>query len=298
MFRTYKPKFFNDEHQLIIDQANEIIEEFENDGYDLTLRQLYYQFVSRGWLENKFKVYKWLGGIIGDARLAGQISWDTIVDRTREVKTLGHWNTPAEILHTAANGFHIDKWGPEYQITRVEVWVEKEALAGVVGRVCDRLDVPFFCCRGYVSLSEMHAGAQRMIKYYKEYGQVPQIIHLGDHDPSGINMTDDIKNRMHLFGVPRDVDCLVERVALSMRQIEQFNPPPNDAKLTDSRSKKYVSIYGNKSWELDALNPKQLDKIITDAVLQYRDEEGWEAATKLEAEYVSDLHEVAQKYEG
>lgn len=293
----YKPKKFNDEHQAIIDHANDIIEEYEDEGYDLTLRQLYYQFVAKGLIDNKQKVYKWLGGIIGDARLAGKVSWDAIVDRTRGLKELGHWDSPAEILRTAANGFHIDKWDVDYQDTRVEVWVEKEALAGVVGRICNRLDVPFFCCRGYVSLSEMHAAARRLIKHQNN-GQDVRIIHLGDHDPSGMDMTDDIRKRMEMFGVYQDGGEIVDRIALNMDQIREFNPPPNDAKLTDSRSKRYVHKYGYESWELDALDPKTLDKLITEAVKSYRDEEAWDAAVSIENNYIADLHEVAEKYEG
>lgn len=115
----------------IIRQANEICADYAAQGYDLTLRQLYYQFVSKALLPNRQQSYKRLGDIINQARLAGLMDWNYITDRTRNLQSLGHWRTPGEIIRSAANSFALDKWSD--QPIRVEVWVEKEALAGIVG---------------------------------------------------------------------------------------------------------------------------------------------------------------------
>src|SRR6266404_3995669 len=99
----YIPKKFTAASKTMIDNANAIIDDYAAQGYDLTLRQLYYQFVARGLLENTNENYKRLGSIINDARLAGLIDWDRITDRTRAVLTLAHWSDPASIIDACAN---------------------------------------------------------------------------------------------------------------------------------------------------------------------------------------------------
>ena len=124
----------------VIREANAIIAEYAAQGYDLTLRQLYYQFVSRDLLPNRQSEYKRLGDIINDARLAGLVDWEAIVDRTRNIRALPHWSDPAAIVQAAASSFAVDKWAE--QPRRVEVWIEKDALVGVFEPVCEELDVP------------------------------------------------------------------------------------------------------------------------------------------------------------
>jgi hypothetical protein len=261
----------------IIAKADAICNDYARQGYELTLRQLYYQFVSRSFIANKDSEYKRLGGIINDARLAGLLDWDHLEDRTRNLASLSHWMSPSAIVNTCARAYRVDKWSD--QATRPEVWVEKEALAGVVQRVAERLDVPYFSCRGYVSQSEMHSAAQR-IRQRSRKGQCTVIIHLGDHDPSGIDMSRDIQDRLQMFWA----DTEFRRIALNMDQIEEFNPPPNPAKVTDSRFTAYEEQYGDESWELDALDPATLDGLIEAAVLEFRDERKWNARVKTEEE--------------
>lgn len=230
------------------------------------MRQLYYQFVARGALPNTQENYKKLGSVINDARLAGLIDWKHLEDRTRNLQSNSHWTSPQGILASCAHSFRLDKWTT--QDFYVEVWVEKEALAGVVERAARGLDVAFFACRGYVSQSEMHAAALRF-KHYNRLDRGVRIIHLGDHDPSGIDMTRDIEDRMTVFGVS---DIAVDRIALNMDQVRKYRPPPNPAKATDARFADYQANFGDESWELDALEPKVLAALIVDAVTQYRDD--------------------------
>lgn len=129
----------------IINKANEIIEEYEAQGFDLTLRQLYYQFVARDIIPNKQQEYKRLGDIVADGRLAGLIDWDAIVDRTRNLRVRGHWSQPSDIVSAVARQYHIDMW--KGQTYRPEVWIEKDALVGVIAGVCEELDVPYFSAR-------------------------------------------------------------------------------------------------------------------------------------------------------
>jgi hypothetical protein len=266
----YVPKRFTPEHEHIIEQANGIIEEYMPQGFRLTLRQLYYQFVARGLLKNKVTEYKRLGSIINDARLAGQIDWEVIEDRTRNLQSPSVWSSPGNIIDACASSFNLDKW--HGQERRIEVWIEKEALAGVFKRACDRWDVPFFSCRGYTSQSEMWVGAMRLHQYARTR-QTPLVLHFGDHDPSGIDMTRDIRDRMATFGLNLDL----QRLALNMDQVEEHNPPPNPAKTTDSRYEGYIAHYGYESWELDALEPAVLERLVSDTIRANMDMDKWEA---------------------
>lgn len=267
----YVQKKFSASSKTIIDKANEIIAEYEAQGFDLTLRQIYYQFVSRDILPNSQKSYKNLGSIINDARLAGLIDWLSITDRTRNLRRNSHFDNPADVIRAAEHSYKIDMWAN--QTYRPEVWIEKDALVGVIQGICTELDVPYFSCRGYTSQSEMWIGARRMEEWIKaEPSQVPVVFHFGDHDPSGKDMTRDIQDRLELFmGGIR-----LERLALNMNQIEEFHPPPNPAKLTDARAEGYIAEFGNESWELDALEPQVIVDLIRTHVEQLQDKDQWQ----------------------
>lgn len=254
-----------------IEQANRIITSYQAQGLSLTLRQLYYRFVAGALIPNKQSEYKRLGSIINDGRLAGLIDWDAIEDRGRNLQTVPSWSDPGGIIEAAARSYAIDLW--QDQDNRVEVWVEKEALIGVVGGAAKALACPSFACKGYTSQSEMWRAGMRF-KAMANDGQTPVVIHLGDHDPSGIDMTRDIAERLALFA---GFEVEVRRVALNMDQVKKYSPPPNPAKLTDSRVEGYIEKFGKESWELDALEPSVLRDLIQDTIREYMDEVKYEA---------------------
>lgn len=276
MLEVFVTKRFSSKTAKQIVQANEILEDYEKQGYQLTLRQLYYQFVAKGFLPNTVKNYKNLGDVINNARLAGLIDWRHIEDRTRNLMGLPSWDDPSELIYENVNRFHKDHW--ENQKHYIEVWVEKEALAGVVARGANSYDLPYFSCRGYVSQSEMYQASKRFIN---SGNRKCIVIHLGDHDPSGIDMTRDIQDRLKMFCVPHGVTVEVKRVGLSIEQVRKFKPPPNPAKTSDSRFKKYKKKYGLKSWELDALEPKYIEALIEKSVKPLINKKKW---AKIESE--------------
>lgn len=274
---------------VIIRQANEILKEMAEQGYTLTLRQLYYQFVSRDLLGNTQKNYKRLGAILNDARLAGRIDWSFIEDRTRNMRAAPHWDSPGDIVRAAANQFRYDRW--EDQPNRLEVWIEKDALVGVIEPVCRRLDVGFFACRGYTSQSEQYAAGKR----FEAYGNAEQqihVLHLGDHDPSGLDMTRDNDDRLNMFCRHH---VQVHRLALNMDQVKLYNPPPNPAKDTDARFSDYAEKYGEESWELDALSPATISELVENAINNLMDQDLMEAALEREATAKKKLEAVAKK---
>lgn len=288
MKKSYINKKFKPDSLNKIQLVNEIISEYEQQGYELTLRQVYYQLVARGYIENSERSYKNLGNLINDARLAGMIDWDSIIDRTRTLLKNSHWSNPASVVSSARYSYMLDRWvdQPNY----VEVWVEKDALVGIVNKICKELDVPCFSCRGYTSQSEMFNAAQRFIRYSSRNKKV--IIHLGDHDPSGIDMTRDIQARLNLF----EANVEVKRVALTMKQIKKYSPPPNPTKVTDARAKQYIEKYGTECWELDALEPSVISKLIKTEVMKLMDLGLFKLIEKKEKSDIKVLDLICEKY--
>lgn len=261
-----------------VQQAQTIAQDYARQGYDLTLRQLYYQFVARGLMPNKQSEYKRLGSIVNDARLGGLLDWNLMVDRTRNIAggDSSNWDLD-EWMQASADQYPMSLW--DGIPTRIEVWVEKEALAGVVQRAASAMRVAYFSCRGYVSQSEMWGAAQRLERHLDADAEKVTILHLGDHDPSGIDMTRDIRERLRMFLSGDGYDwrrVQIKRIALNMDQIRQYNPPPNPAKETDSRFGAYIDRFGDESWELDALDPSTLDTLIRGHIATEMGPEGQE----------------------
>ncbi|WP_298737655.1 hypothetical protein [uncultured Chitinophaga sp.] len=287
---AYKEINFRSESRKLIDHVNRIIAEYKQMGYSLTLRQVYYQLVSRDIIPNNERSYKNLGAIISDARLAGKIDWEAIEDRTRNLKGNSHWREPGSIIRASAEQFQYDKWSD--QDNYVEVWVEKDALVNVVGQICQRLDVNFFSCRGYVSQSEMWVAARRL-KQYEDDGKQTIVLHLGDHDPSGRDMSRDVLDRLELF----ESNPMFKRIALNMDQIEEYDPPPNPTKASDSRADGYIAEFGHECWELDALNPNVIENLIKAHVDQYCDRRRFEAYREREEEARRILRAVSANWD-
>ncbi len=295
-------KNFTPASRIIIDTAVSICTEYAKQGFDLSLRQLYYQFVARDLLENTEGNYKKLGKIITDARLAGLVDWNFIKDRGREVISNPHWDNPGEILETCANQFRIDTW--EDQPNYVMVMVEKQALEGVLIPTCKKLDVEFIANKGYSSASTMYEIGRKMhennrfnthARRLTGKARKPHIIYLGDHDPSGIDMTRDVFTRLSMFA---ETTVTVHRVALNMDQVEEYQPPENPTKLSDTRATKYIEEFGYSSWELDALEPAILAKLINDKILELRNDTLYEKQFEQQQTWRNELSELADNYLG
>lgn len=266
MKETFKEYKFQPKVLKRIALANSILEDLSRQGYSISLRQLYYQLVSRGEIPNSQKEYKKLGDTLSKARLAGLVDWRSLEDRGRMLRGAdGSDETPAEWFLGLENSYFKRWW--QGQENYVEVWVEKDALVGVIERPCTRHRVSYFSCRGYSSQSEQYSAGKRFARMVRD-GKTCHVIHLGDHDPSGLDMTRDNQERLDMFS---ENNVQVHRIALNMEQVEELRPPPNPAKMTDSRVGDYIARYGRSSWELDALPPAYIDRIIDEAIRELID---------------------------
>jgi hypothetical protein len=217
-----------------IGQALEIIDEYQRQGYCLTLRQLYYQFVARELVENNQKRYKRLGSIIDGAKWDKIIPWDAIEDRTRFLREPVSWKSPEEAIEAVADEFRFDLWA-ETQNYHPEVWIEKDALIGVIEGICDRRRVPYIALRGYSSGPALWQASERFTGLLRR-GIKPVVFYLVDHDPSGRGMPDDVSKRLGLL-CERKID--VRCIALTREQVEEHRLPPTLVKDSDSRSDEY-----------------------------------------------------------
>lgn len=291
MREKFEDKRFHRGSLLVIRQADEIIRDYQARGFTLTLRQLYYQFVARGLLPNKQTEYKRLGKIVNDARLSGHLDWSAIEDRTRNLRRVPMWSSPESILKVVLDQYRENPW--DRQPYQPEVWIEKDALIGVIENVCEDYRVPYFACRGYSSQSEQYAAGKRL-QAHRARGKRPIILHLGDHDPSGIDMTRDNADRLTMFA-RRGIE--VRRLALNMDQVEQYNPPPNPAKETDARFNGYQELHGDESWELDALDPTVIHDLIEQEIKGLIDHDAWADCLEAEEANRDDLSAVVQNWE-
>jgi hypothetical protein len=243
---------------------NEIINEYLSDGYVMTLRQLYYQLVSRDVIPNQQKEYAKLSNLLKQGRMAGIVDWAAIEDRGR-MPNLPYWVVDIpDALNDIHKQYRLNRM--KDQLNYVEIWVEKDALSNVMKRITHKYHVNLMVNKGYSSTSAMHEAYQRFangLRYKKGKGV---LLYFGDHDPSGKDMVNDIENRLKEFGLK---NFIVENPALNMDQIRLHNLPENPAKLSDPRAAEYIEKYGEHSWELDALPPPVLIDIVEKSLVKH-----------------------------
>lgn len=280
----------------LLREALAIAKEYRSDNLTLTLRQMYYQLVARGLSPNGQKHYKRIGDVLTQARYDGEYPLDWLVDRGRSVRDGDYTRNDLDVARSLEDATDWVKALPQFlmqtarwygQSTYVSVWVEKEALSEVFEQVCDELGVSWFACKGYPSVSALWEflrlcrastrGAERDPSRYsfgdtaswreRHAGTATQVVvlYFGDHDPDGWEIPRSAeRNLATLQRIKKwKIPIRFERLALSMEQIEEYDPPPFPAKTTSSRYAKYFEEHDtNSAWELDALEPRVLRDLI------------------------------------
>lgn len=247
---------------------NRILEKFNSQGYILTLRQLYYQLVAGDYIPNEVKEYAKVMKTLTMGRMNGLIDWSMIEDRSRQPHMDYSVAGISDALNDTILQYKLDR--QEGQLVSIEIWTEKDAVSNILKRVSRYYHLRLSVNRGYTSVSAMYSAYQRMYRQLTTFDRGTKILYVGDHDPSGLDMIRDIEERLEEFGMH---DCEVIPVALTMEQIEEYNPPPNPAKINDPRAAQYILEHGNESWELDALEPEVLHSITEEAVKEHLDQD-------------------------
>lgn len=273
-----QPRNMRPATKALLATITEVVDSYLEQGYRMTLRQLYYQLVAAGILDNNQKQYSKLSGLLTNARLCGLVDWDIIEDRIRVPQRPAQWDSPREILDSCAAQYRLNRH--EGQDNYVEVWCEKDALSGVLLPVTEEYHVHLMVNRGYSSITAMHDAALRFTNTGHMDGEM-HIIYLGDFDPSGLDMVRDIQSRLEMFGVYVNV----HHIALTRKQIDKYRPPPNPAKIQDSRAAAYITQHGHESWELDALRPGVLQDLLRVHLKRLLDMPKYNKMVKREAEH-------------
>jgi hypothetical protein len=246
----------------------------------LTVRQIYYRLVSAPFrlIPNTRSSYSSFDQILIKARECGDIDWTRIEDRSREVmenSDLFWYSSPEEFvegmvetLRGSWSNYSKPMW--ETQSIFPVIVVEKDALSAFFKDVANGYRVIVFPSRGYSSFTKV----KELIDVFDNYPDHEKIIlHFSDHDPSGLDMTKDWKIRLAKYGELSDIE--VKRIALNIDQVKAYQLAPNPVKMADPRAKSYVSQYGQECWELDAVPPNQLQRMIREAIEDNIDLEEW-----------------------
>lgn len=255
----------------IVTAVQGIISEYA--GMRLTLRQIYYRLVAAQFFANVLSSYKWLSTVLVGARKSGDIDYNSIEDRTREMhgghgedrSAASHFNLFWNYVRDMDNRYTMPKWWS--QPTRVQVWLEKQALQGLFEQITDAEGVDLAVCRGYPSLTYLWEASEILLGLPD--GQDIEIVYFGDFDPSGQDIERYVRETLRgEFGVQANV----HRVAITRDQIAQYNIPPAPAKRTDARYAGFVAEHG-VAWqvELDAIEPRTLQGLVRDAIRTHWD---------------------------
>ena len=299
MKEQFRQKRFNTKNSNLLQKCISILTEYENQGIKVTLRQLYYQLVARGIIPNVSKEYHKLSGLLTDARYCGLADWDAIEDRIRIPHRHSEFDDVLDLVKAAKNSYRLDRW--EDQEYYVELFTEKDAISSVLKPIADEWHIYLNVNRGYSSATAMYDASRRFI----EAGTADKecvLLYLGDHDPSGLDMVRDVQSRLREFSIPYHLESenvvKVLPIALTMEQVQKYNPPPNPAKLTDSRAKDYVAQFGGVSWEVDALPPDVMIDLVNSTIEQYVDIEKMNKVKKQEIEDIKQLEDFASELGG
>ena len=247
----------------------------------LTLRALHYRLVSRG-MTNSMRHYKRVVTAMIQARWEGLVSFDTFSDHDRDV--LGVTQFEETILEEEQENAkdQIRAWMESYvknawenQEHYIEVWVEKKALQGVFKPICDEFNVALAPCRGYPSLTFLNEAKYRFEEAQNTHKVV--LLYFGDYDPSGEDIPRSIKDNLYDLGV----DVEVDRRLLLEEQVIEWGLPPAPAKKGDSRTANWDGL---GQVELDAVEPKALQRYIREAILEYRDQEKYDELLEIQEE--------------
>ena len=242
----------------------------------MTLRQLFYRLVSNTIIKNTRGDYQKLSYVMTGAREREEIPFEWIVDRSRPEYTPNAWRNPFEYWTTVSREYRRDYW--QEQTCHVEIWTEKDTLTGSIEPVTDELGVTVRVGRGFQSATRANEIAQRFAERNRE-GKRVEVFYLGDHDPSGRCIEDELRARVKRYG---SGPFKMQRLAIHRRDIQKFNLPPLQIKLADSRAVAFYTKHGEQCVEVDALAPSELRRRIRTAVTNIMDAESWNRAVAIE----------------
>jgi hypothetical protein len=250
-----------------------------------TVRQIFYRLVSQGVIRKTQTEYKHtVCRLLAEMRRDYQIPFSWIADNTRWMRKPKTYSGLRKVLTTTARTYRRALW--EHQDTYVEIWCEKEAVAGVIYDVTDPWDVPLMVTRGYPSLTYLHSAAEVI----GLEGRPCFLYYLGDLDPSGLDIARVVEEQLR--DIAPDADISFERLAVTPEQVARLGLPTRPTKTSDSRSRNFRGT----SVEVDAIPPPLLREMVAAAIEQHIDAEEWRRLKAVEREEPAALAEFVGRW--
>lgn len=243
-----------------MDAVRKVIYDVVAENCPMTVRQVFYQLVTHGVIDKTEGEYNsTVVRLLTEMRLNSDILWSWIADNTRWMRKTKTYSSLEQALRQTAAFYRRSVW--ENQDAYVEVWLEKEALAGVVVGVTGEWDVPLMVTRGYPSITYLHTAAETI----EAEGKPAYLYYFGDYDPSGLDISRNVEERLRQFTPKAEIHF--HRVAVTPEQITEWGLPTRPTKSSDTRSR---SFQGD-SVEVDAIPPDQLRELVRDCIEQHID---------------------------
>jgi hypothetical protein len=254
----------------------------------ITGRGIGYKLFTRGLIPSMDKpVMKRVYRLLKLAREQGMIPWHWIVDETRELEQTSTWADPAEYAEDTVLAYRRDFW--LQQPTRVQVWSEKGTVRGVLDPVLDKYAVGFLPVHGFNSATSTHSVCQ-------DKAQPLVILYVGDYDPSGMCMSEkDLPTRFNKYGGHH---IRLRRIALKREHLAGLPSFPATDKEDDPRYDWFVKKYGKKCWELDAMDPNVLRRLVMVDILAEIELTAWERCVTVENAERDSLRHVLERWTG
>ncbi len=263
-----RPRRTQAELDKVLEAALEVIA--GEDG-PITIRHLFYRLVSLKVIEKTETAYKALGNHLSKWRHSGHIAFTAFADNTRWYLGATTFDDITDALDNAESCYRKNLWAD--QGVMLEIWCEKDAVAGVIGGVADSFGVKTFVCRGFPSLTSQHAAAMGFCEANRR-GKKCLIAYFGDHDPSGVDIDRSMARRFAEWGA----DVEIERVAITAAQIIEFDLPTRPVKSTDTRAKDWVG----GCVEVDALPSADLRALVQNSITKHIDGYAWQQLQTVE----------------
>lgn len=252
------------------------------DEHPMTLRQLYYRLVCEGVIHKTEAEYAATAKLTATMRREGTLPYKWIADNTRWMRKPRTYTALSAMLQETVRTYRRNLWST--QPAYVEIWLEKDALAGVIYGVTSEWDVPLQVTRGYPSLSFLHSAGEEI----RHQGKPTFLYYLGDHDPSGVHIPVKVEQEIRQFAPEADIHF--KRIAVNKRQIEEFGLVTRPTKKSDSRSKGFKG----ESVEVDAIPPAVLRGLVSTAITQHIDQRELERLRETEHAERGTLEEMCQ----
>jgi hypothetical protein len=283
----------------LLEACKEIIEETQ----PITVRGVCYRlFVAKLIDSMEVKNTQKISRLLVWAREQGEIEWESIVDESRSMERVSQWRDLESYGRVIEQSYRRDFWA--HQRNQVIVISEKATVAGILRPVLDEYGVTFFPVHGFNSATKMHDLAEQIGQGSADEDDRKHFIllYVGDHDPSGMYMSEiDLPERLKRYGANDFEEWIgksfaLKRIALIDDDIDDL--PPFEAKPQDPRYGWYVENYGEKAWELDAMDPNKLRDRVEEAINEYIDPGDWEQHKKIETAQRETTRKIAKAMAG